>query len=39
MTKDLALLIGPNQPYLNTTDFMDRVADRLAKTIGPKRVA
>lgn len=26
MTKDLALLVGKDQPYLNTLDFMDAVA-------------
>ncbi len=39
MTKDLALLIGPTQPYLNTSEFMDRVADRLASALGSKKVA
>jgi isocitrate dehydrogenase len=39
MTKDLAALIGPDQPYLNTTDFMDAVAKRLAKNLGLKNVA
>jgi hypothetical protein len=25
MTKDLALLIGPDQPWLSTTGFLDKV--------------
>jgi isocitrate dehydrogenase len=29
MTKDLALLVGPNQKWLNTKDFMASVAVRL----------
>ncbi len=29
MTKDLALLIGPNQKWLSTTDFLDKVSDNL----------
>ena len=29
MTKDLALLIGKDQPYLNTKDFMAKVAETL----------
>lgn len=29
MTKDLALLIGKDQPYLTTKAFMDKVAERL----------
>ena len=29
MTKDLALLIGPNQPYLNTEDFLDTLDGNL----------
>ena len=30
MTKDLALLVGPQQQYLNTAEFIDAVAGRLA---------
>jgi isocitrate dehydrogenase len=29
MTKDLAVLIGPQQPWLTTTQFMDVLAQRL----------
>jgi isocitrate dehydrogenase len=29
MTKDLALLIGPDQPWLNTQDFMSALARNL----------
>ncbi len=29
MTKDLALLIGPKQPYLNTQDFLSKIDDNL----------
>ena len=32
MTKDLALLVGPNQPYLTTGEFIDAVAARLEDT-------
>ena len=30
MTKDLALLVGPNQPWLNTTKYLEKVAELLA---------
>jgi isocitrate dehydrogenase len=30
MTKDLALLVGPDQTWLTTTGFVDKVASRLA---------
>ena len=33
MTKDLALLIGPTQPWLNTTQFLDRLDENLRKTM------
>jgi isocitrate dehydrogenase len=29
MTKDLALLIGPDQPWLTTEQFLDAVAAKL----------
>jgi len=32
MTKDLALLIGDNQPYLTTEEFLNRVDGNLQKT-------
>ncbi len=31
MTKDLALLIGPDQKWLNTTEFLDRIDENLKK--------
>lgn len=34
MTKDLALLIGPDQPYLTTEGFLDKVAQNLTKAMG-----
>jgi isocitrate dehydrogenase len=33
MTKDLALLIGPDQPWLSTTGFLDKVDENLAKAM------
>jgi len=33
MTKDLALLIGPEQPWLSTTGFLDAVAGNLARAM------
>jgi len=33
MTKDLALLIGPEQKWLTTTGFLDKVADNLNKVL------
>ncbi len=30
MTKDLAILVGPDQPWLSTIGFLDQVADNLA---------
>ena len=29
MTKDLALLIGPSQPWLSTTKFLDKIDENL----------
>ena len=29
MTKDLALLVGPDQPWLSTTGFLDKVDGNL----------
>lgn len=29
MTKDLALLVGPDQPYLTTEEFLDAIAENL----------
>jgi len=31
MTKDLALLVGPDQPWLSTTGFLDKVGEKLQK--------
>ncbi|WP_028034668.1 NADP-dependent isocitrate dehydrogenase [Chelativorans sp. J32] len=33
MTKDLALLIGPDQPWLSTTGFLDKVDENLRKAM------
>ncbi|MBO9098569.1 MULTISPECIES: NADP-dependent isocitrate dehydrogenase [Rhizobium] len=33
MTKDLALLIGPDQPWLSTTAFLDKVDENLQKAM------
>jgi isocitrate dehydrogenase len=33
MTRDLALLIGPDQPWLDTEGFMDALDEELAKTL------
>jgi isocitrate dehydrogenase len=34
MTKDLALLIGPDQKWLSTTAFLDKVSENLRKAMG-----
>ena len=34
MTKDLALLIGPDQPWLTTQQFLDAVAGELTQALG-----
>jgi isocitrate dehydrogenase len=34
MTKDLATLVGPNQKWLSTTGFLDKVDDNLKKAMG-----
>ena len=31
MTKDLALLIGPDQPFLTTEDFLDALDENMQK--------
>mgnify|MGYP003965590069 FL=1 len=31
MTKDLALLIGPDQPWLTTQQFLDKLDENLIK--------
>jgi isocitrate dehydrogenase len=33
MTKDLAILIGPNQPWLTTTAFLDKLDENLKKAM------
>ncbi|MFY9626762.1 MAG: isocitrate/isopropylmalate family dehydrogenase, partial [Methylocystis sp.] len=33
MTKDLALLIGPNQKWLSTTGFLDKIDENLKKAM------
>jgi isocitrate dehydrogenase len=33
MTKDLALLVGPDQKFLSTTGFLDKVSDNLRKAM------
>ena len=33
MTKDLALLVGPDQGWLTTTGFLDKIDENLAKTM------
>jgi isocitrate dehydrogenase len=33
MTKDLALLIGPDQPWLTTREFLDRLDQNLQKAM------
>ena len=34
MTKDLALLVGSEQPWLSTTEFLDKVASNLETALG-----
>jgi isocitrate dehydrogenase len=34
MTKDLALLIGPDQPWLTTAKFFDKIDENLKKALG-----
>ncbi|WP_426240157.1 NADP-dependent isocitrate dehydrogenase [Pararhizobium sp. DWP1-1-3] len=36
MTKDLALLIGPDQPWLSTTGFLDKIDENLKKAMACK---
>ncbi|TPL72339.1 NADP-dependent isocitrate dehydrogenase [Mesorhizobium sp. B2-3-15] len=33
MTKDLSLLIGPDQPWLSTTGFLDKIGENLQKAM------
>ena len=34
MTKDLAMLIGPNQKWLSTSGFLDKIDENLKKAMG-----
>jgi len=34
MTKDLAVLISPDQPWLTTTKFLDKIDENLKKVVG-----
>ena len=34
MTKDLALLVGPDQGWLTTTGFLDKIDANLKKAMG-----
>jgi isocitrate dehydrogenase len=34
MTKDLAVLIGPDQPFLTTEQFMDAINSELKRSVG-----
>jgi len=34
MTKDLSLLIGPDQPWLSTTGFLDKIDENLQNAVG-----
>jgi isocitrate dehydrogenase len=33
MTKDLALLVGPDQPWLSTSGFLDKIDENLQKAM------
>ncbi len=33
MTKDLALLVGPDEPYLTTQDFLAAIDENLSKQL------
>jgi isocitrate dehydrogenase len=39
MTKDLAVLVGPDQKWLTTTGFLDKVDENLRQAMGRERVA
>ena len=39
MTKDLALLVGPDQKWLSTTGFLDKVDDNLQSRDGEDRIS
>jgi isocitrate dehydrogenase len=33
MTKDLAILVGPNQPHLTTQDFLAAIDENLTRAV------
>src|SRR3954471_11700966 len=39
MTKDLALLVGPDQDFLTTQEFLDAIDENLKKAIGDRDLA
>ena len=39
MTKDLALLVGPEQKWLSTTGFLDKIDENLKKAMAANRTA
>ena len=39
MTKDLAVLIGPDQPWMNTQAFLGKIDENLKTTIFATRAA
>ncbi|MES2906488.1 MAG: NADP-dependent isocitrate dehydrogenase [Pseudomonadota bacterium] len=39
MTKDLALLVGADQPWLSTTGFLDKIDENLKKAMAQKQAA
>lgn len=39
MTKDLALLVGPNQSWLTTEGFLDKIAENLKNNLSNKKAA
>jgi isocitrate dehydrogenase len=39
MTKDLALLVGADQAWLSTTGFLDKIDERLRKTMAERAAA
>src|SRR5579871_6687083 len=39
MTKDLALLVGPDQKWLSTTGFLDKVDENLKKAMAAQKAA
>lgn len=37
MTRDLSLLRGPNEPFLNTEEFLDKIVEQLNKNLQQKQ--